>query len=24
VIAFVLPAGESIQPVLWLDRRLLD
>ncbi len=24
VIEFVLPAGRAIQPVLWLDRRLLD
>jgi hypothetical protein len=24
VIGFVLQAGESIQPVLYLDRRLLD
>ena len=24
VIEFVLPAGDSIQPVLWLDRQLLD
>ncbi|HEX2470604.1 MAG TPA: hypothetical protein VHK05_08440 [Candidatus Limnocylindrales bacterium] len=24
VIEFVLPAGTSIQPVLWLDRQLLD
>jgi hypothetical protein len=24
VIEFVLPAGSAIQPVLWLDRRLLD
>ena len=24
VIEFVLPAGSAIQPVLWLDRKLLD
>ena len=24
VIEFVLPAGDSIQPVIWLDRQLLD
>jgi hypothetical protein len=24
VIEFVLHAGESVQPVLWLERRLLD
>ena len=24
VIEFVLRAGDSIQPVLWLERRLLD
>lgn len=24
VIEFVLPAGDSVQPVMWLDRRLLD
>ena len=24
VIEFVLPAGSAIQPVLWLERRLLD
>jgi hypothetical protein len=24
VVEFVLPAGDAIQPVLWLDRRLLD
>jgi hypothetical protein len=24
VIEFVLPAGAAIQPVLWLDRKLLD
>ncbi len=24
VIEFVLPAGSAIQPVVWLDRKLLD
>jgi len=24
VIEFVLPAGEAVQPVIWLDRQLLD
>jgi hypothetical protein len=24
VIEFVLPAGDSFQPVIWLDRQLLD
>jgi hypothetical protein len=24
VIEFVLPAGSAIQPVLWLERQLLD
>jgi hypothetical protein len=24
VIEFILPAGESIQPVMFLDRQLLD
>jgi hypothetical protein len=24
VIEFVLPAGDAVQPVLWLDRHLLD
>ena len=24
VIEFILRAGDSIQPVLWLERRLLD
>ena len=24
VIEFVLPAGEALQPVIWLDRQLLD
>jgi hypothetical protein len=24
VIEFVLPAGAAIQPVLWLERKLLD
>ena len=24
VIEFVLPAGEGVQPVIWLDRQLLD
>jgi hypothetical protein len=24
VIGFVLTAGESVQPVIWLDRQLLD
>ena len=24
VIEFVLPAGDAVQPVIWLDRQLLD
>lgn len=24
VIEFVLPVGEAVQPVIWLDRQLLD
>jgi hypothetical protein len=24
VIEFVVPAGSAIQPILWLDRQLLD
>ena len=24
VIEFILPAGEAVQPVIWLDRQLLD